>query len=275
MYPSAGPSRKPPSPHAHGLLLSFDRDEPVEFDVEMPPPAGREPQHSSGPYYTPHSSRSHSHHAPEQPFTRLPALDTSNLGLRTFSDSREFGSPHSPLLPFPSPAFNAQYLDSRPPPSSTEYQNAAAPALSATPSTHDLYESFKAPNVTSRMGAKQSWELQCPRCETWVPTSLSAVRFLDRPGHFINLEAHMRGARCKSAIAPSPISRAAAFSAGTSYAHSPAAFSPSSSSGSIHPWSPHPSPAFSPPNSGSPHTNASPIDPNDPWRVYSIRTLDL
>ncbi|KAJ7689391.1 hypothetical protein B0H17DRAFT_1134977 [Mycena rosella] len=199
-------SRIQPPPLPSGLLFSFDGHLPDDPDVDMPQWSNA----AAGNVYQPQDPNPHSHHHPRHigpppraAFASLPPIDTDPdiSRLRTWSaTTREITTHPSPILEFPSPAFNSQYLRSLSSPHPSHHPNPVPPTASgsleedtaaepnppllpSTPTSSELLKLFSLGKVPSQANAvKKTWELGCYNCGTWIPTTLAMTRKLVAPG---------------------------------------------------------------------------------------------
>ncbi|KAL0953793.1 hypothetical protein HGRIS_004977 [Hohenbuehelia grisea] len=69
-----------------------------------------------------------------------------------------------------------------------------------SPTSDALLQQFKTGLIQRQNSVKNTWELRCRECTSWVRTGVSAkIASFDRPGFFATLEAHMAGKDCGGA----------------------------------------------------------------------------
>jgi hypothetical protein len=229
-----------------GLLLSFDHENPIPFDVDMPYSSSLASGSSSQP---PSLAAESSHVTHCSHFSQLPPINTNLRGFGSALPAQHAGSePSTPAIPYlydstqrpawPSmPAASSSV--SHPIPSTRNGVN-VSPASILPPSAQELRQLYFAGRIHARTSGVRTWELECSNCATWINSSVSCTRKLTEDGHFKTLEQHMQGKRCKpSNNNPSAsLSRAASFSSRPPSGLSPPAFSPASSTASLPPMSP-------------------------------------
>ncbi|KAJ7852166.1 hypothetical protein B0H14DRAFT_3450885 [Mycena olivaceomarginata] len=211
-----------------GLLLSFDHENPIPFDVDMPYSSSLASGSSSQP---PSLAAESSHVTHRSHFSQLPPIDTNLRGFGSALPAQHARSePSTPAIPS---------SVSHPIPSARNGVN-VSPASILPPSAQELRQLYFAGRIHARTSGVRTWELECSNCATWINSSVSCTRKLTEDGHFKTLEQHMQGKRCKpSNNNPSAsLSRAASFSSRPPSGLSPPAFSPASSTASLPPMSP-------------------------------------
>nr|GAT43864.1 predicted protein [Mycena chlorophos] len=69
--------------------------------------------------------------------------------------------------------------------------------LPEEPTREDFLEFSLAGDLTKRPTNKQKWELRCPACADWIPSSIACTRQPSRPDDFQQLHGHYYGGKCK------------------------------------------------------------------------------
>lgn len=175
------------------------------------------------------SSSSHSDSALFHSFSGPPAIQSA---------SQHVFSPHLSNSPSSAPArFNpiperlTRQLPDVPPRSPAYVPSSTLQNSPTIPSKQMLLAEFQAGQINSRANAAGSWELECPRCSTWINANIDSNRPLMIEGHFTPLHNHMKGGDCGANKSRS-ISRSPSLTRHPSVASLSSHHSPSSSTSS-------------------------------------------